>query len=478
MGFWGASGWKICGIATLAGLWLLTPNQAQAEPWISNRYAQNCAGCHAPGRLNLKASERRCTLSCQGCHVNPNGGGMRNRYGVWNQQRWLRSFALDFFGNKKAPEQLGKQPYWNPDGPSPHHERPLKFAEAKELNPSERNFSKFADPSWKTMAPSREAWLDRVPEGDPYREERDMPFTASGDFRYVYFHDYGEVTSSRQKDYGFLMGVDFGARARPTPKYSQFVFEGRTLNQPRNNGLEQGFTTESRIRSAYLLVDDLPYNSYVMYGLYRPMFGLNNPDHTSLSQTITGFTTRSLYKTFSIGTAPNVPFMNFNYVFRQANLSQDQSEGWVLNFGGRFVTMGASILFSIWNTDTYSNNQPLSRKMYSLSGGLTYWRIIWNFEANQIRREFSPGSADSGFVFTNIFMGRLWRELYLTLSYARANVATTLKEGFSKQAMFGFRGFFLPGTDVETLYVYTSSELHGSATSIERLLRMQFHLYF
>ena len=47
----------------------------QAEPWLSTRYAQNCAGCHAPGRINLKAKDRRCSLSCQGCHVNQMAAG-------------------------------------------------------------------------------------------------------------------------------------------------------------------------------------------------------------------------------------------------------------------------------------------------------------------------------------------------------------------------------------------------------------------
>ena len=64
-------------------------NLALAQAWLSNRYAQNCAACHAPGRFNKPLSERRCTLSCQGCHVSPNGGGMRSSYGKWTQERWL-----------------------------------------------------------------------------------------------------------------------------------------------------------------------------------------------------------------------------------------------------------------------------------------------------------------------------------------------------------------------------------------------------
>ena len=59
-------------ITSLCGIHL----ELKAEPWLSTRFAQNCSGCHAPQRINKKPMDRRCTLSCQGCHVNPNGGAI------------------------------------------------------------------------------------------------------------------------------------------------------------------------------------------------------------------------------------------------------------------------------------------------------------------------------------------------------------------------------------------------------------------
>ena len=86
--------------------------QLSAEPWLSTRYAQNCAGCHSPGRKNLPPPDRRCSLSCQGCHVNPNGGGMRSFYGKWNSQYWLRSARIKKNNyNKKIFADFSKQIY-------------------------------------------------------------------------------------------------------------------------------------------------------------------------------------------------------------------------------------------------------------------------------------------------------------------------------------------------------------------------------
>jgi len=57
-----------------------------ATPLIALKEANNCAACHPDGRAQKPVLERRCTLDCQGCHIDPNGGGGRNEWGKYYSQ--------------------------------------------------------------------------------------------------------------------------------------------------------------------------------------------------------------------------------------------------------------------------------------------------------------------------------------------------------------------------------------------------------
>jgi hypothetical protein len=475
---------------TLFILFLITEPPAQGEEWLSNRFAQNCSGCHAPGRFNKPLVDRRCTLSCQGCHVNPNGGGMRSLYGVWTQNRWLKSAYLKPFSNAKIPAPFSKQNYkdnYASKKTSPkrkHKKRKRKKVQSKgnlvrpvlretnTLTVNESSYDRWSDLSWKNEVDSEKKYLSRIPEEDPYIQKRRQWVNAGGDARYLYTKPSGG--SSR----GWLMNVDFGVHLKPVPRFFNIVAEAKFLNQPTNASPEEVFTTEARPKTAYIMFDDLPMNSYVMYGLYRPMFGHFDPNHTSLGSSASGLGARALYRAVGVGTAPNVPFLNANFIFPTSSTAFDQSRGYVVNLGGRFVTLGGSVMLSLWNTkspDLLGDN--VEKKMISISSGMTIARIILNIEVLRIENEFAKNAFDKGNVYTAELKYRLWREIYPQVNFAIGNTAPTLKAGKSTEFGAGFKSFLLAGTELEGLYVSRRVETPAIKTTASDI-RFQFHVFF
>ncbi len=474
---------------------LLAAPAANAEYWLSNRFAQNCAACHAPGRINRPTSERRCTLSCQGCHVNPNGGGLVSSYGMWTQQHWLRSifveklrtnkrppapFAQQIYAKKKAvkeDQQLsvpGTETVAAPTTTAPLQGHPLM--RARDFYVNDKDYDR-RDGQEDLVAQNEMQFLERVPVDDPYREERSTPVFGGGQFRYMAINYLGAAPPGVAGNSIWPMSVEVGMRFRPIPEHLNLVIEGRYLNRPQNGDWDQMFTNEPRIRSAYALFDNLPYNAYFMYGLYRPMFGLYNPDHTMLPNVISGLRQRSVFKAVGIGAAPNIPFFNFNLITPLASPQYDQSKGFVLNVGGRWVMFGASLVFSLWKTYTLdSAGNHLNNTMYSLTAGMAQLPFILNAEFLYVKRDFAAGAADAGTTFSLQGKYKLWREVYAEANFSLANTAMNLKQGAATEFSLGARGFLFVGTDVELLYVHRKNETPTSSTTADAI-QAQLHLF-
>lgn len=521
-------------IVFLAGLTLGLGPLAVAEPWISNRFAQNCASCHAPSRINLPARDRRCTLSCQGCHVNPQGGGLRNYYGFWTQRRWLRSFYTDrLLTEKKRPAPFRNQlyapqgtkgtlpapaptsapggggggedddlqalsaiaqqaqgaPARTARGPSNATAAPASTAPVGKVprngfptvvwerdDYDERDYDR-SDGSEKQIAGSRDEFLARVTADDPYRDERRNAVAAGGDARFIALLPTSSEGGRKTGLDIWLMSVDFGVRFRPVPENFRVVLEGRSMAGPTQKALDQAFTAESQIRSAYVLIDDLPYNSYFQYGLYRPMFGNYDGNHLSLSASVTGLNQRAVFLAASVGASPNVPFVNLSYLRPLTDVGENKAAGFVVTVGGRWVKLGASAGLSYWDTSENTPTGPVNRRMVALTGGMKLGQAILNGEILYVRRENVGGATDAGNTITIEGRYKLWREIYAQLSFATSNTSPNLKPGDARQYSLGLRGFFTAGLDLDLSYISRRYKENGVPGGYDGF-QSQLHLYF
>jgi len=470
----------------LIGLWLLSIStfEAQGEPWLGTRYAQNCSGCHAPGRRNLPPVERRCSLSCQGCHVNPNGGGLRNAYGKWNENRWLRTWKLPY--QKKKPAPLQEQEYYRPlsyfsKEAKSAGRKPSELKETEEEAVPESRYDRYRDFYYDRLPEAtREEFLFTVPVDDPYNDMFTNKLDAGLDIRFA------TLKRLRVKDdnlYNFVMSADMGLRWRPIFKNVHFVYEARVINGPVNASLDSSLKNEFT-RSLYAMVDDLPYNVFVMGGFYRPNFGNMGADHYALAQVLTASTINEgkpyklLFKAVSIGTAPNVPYANLHLIARDVSKDpgKDGTQGVVVNTGLRFVSFGASINYSLWYTKNGIELEDKTSILHSWHLLGTVGRFILGVELLSLTRDNATEDYRRGSVISYEAKFRFWRENYLTLDYAVANTAQDLSAGESKQLKLGLKSFLFPGWEYSLQWSLDNTLVQNRKQSQTTVLSM-LHMY-
>ncbi|MFW7377771.1 MAG: hypothetical protein ACOH5I_03040 [Oligoflexus sp.] len=459
-----------------------------AEPWLGTRFAQNCAACHAPGRKNLPPILRRCSLSCQGCHVNPNGGGLRSFYGKWNEDYWLRSMRTRKLKQPKPVAPFHKQFYGRKQNRQAQVKNMKKIIEkgfplvlSQNEFENELLYDRYHDKFYHINAKSRREFEYSIPQDDPYRQMDESKIDGGADFRLFAFKNLdGPDTALRP----FLMEMSYGLRYRPL-RHTHFVYESRFFGRPIGQRVDLIPGTE-KTRSMYAMVDDLPWNGYVMYGYYKPLFGNYTPDHTSLAQVMVsnvttgqGNTARNIYRALSLGSAPNVPFGNLHYISKRVGDNRNENEtGFAGNFGLRFVSFGLQVTYSFWATQDETDKANTKQvEMHAFEARGTYQDYIVGIEAVSMARDDPTQDFREGGVITLEGKYRFWLENYATLEYAIANTGADLTPGTANQIKIGSRHFLIPGFNLT--FQYTKENNKTSLSKSDRsYLSMMVHSHF
>lgn len=489
-------------------LFAATATVASAEPWLSTRFAQNCAGCHAPGRKNLQPVDRRCTLSCQGCHINPNGGGLRSGYGKWNEQRWLRTFKSDLLHHDKAVAPLSRQNYGTGDKKvSKKKGKKARKVSTKKLKMPKEGFPLvevdsatvpehlYLRDGLEFVTATRDEFLYQIPQGDPYRLLDESKIDGGADVRtqftqYTYTDNNPDTPDSDKPQWRrFLMNVDFSLRWRPIHRKVHFVYESRMLGSPVPDAKYEDTLKQSSTRSLYLLVEDLPYNVFVMGGYYRPLFGNFIPDHYAIAQEMTSYamtgSTKNygiVYNAMSAGTAPNVPYLNVHLIQKRIGDADDRTKGFALNTGLRFVTLGGSLNYSYWRTTDERSDRKIAVEMHSFNAAALLFRTTTSIEAVSLARDVDTEDFRQGGVYMLDTYTQIWRENYFTLAYSLANTMRELKPGKTNQSKVGLKSFIIPGVEINLSMdnrQETAEQPDGSSkiTTVKGIAG-QMHLFF
>lgn len=261
------SSWTIGPLAVISLLPVVAviglPSIAHAVPQFAVEAASSCIRCHGdPGEWpNPELKERKCSLSCGACHVNPTGGGMKHEGGLYYGKDQLAA--------------LGDRPtndFTKPtEAPPPGH-------------------------------PDRFAGMNTFPL-----------VQVSADFRAMaYYTEEGDSTSI------FPMQTEVSVAVAPyNPKelnkgrvtlLAAVAAEGSrrlTYGNIVSDDQFDDWTDRIYLKEAWALYHDLPYQAYVKAGKFLPPFGLRLDDHTAFIRQEQSFDHERQVTGVEIGLNPN-----------------------------------------------------------------------------------------------------------------------------------------------------------------------------
>jgi hypothetical protein len=324
------------GCAVIVALVLSGP--VQALPLYAQRSGRTCANCHVSPTLedpggwdNPQLMERKCTMSCGVCHVDPNGGGLRNTSG-----RYYGASTLGVLATQERPysdldrELLSDEAVWRWRqrlGQEPRGEGrtvPSDLEEARAGVGAGQTGNLWA--MGGAAEPIRMSYWD----GRYGSMNADPRVQLGGDARVAYYTGTGEAFPMQLELHGALHPVHHLTASA--------TLAGRRTEE----GVRPSF------RRLFALIHELPGMSFVRGGAFQPAFGTLLDDHTAPVRTLFEASAAESVNTvvgLEAGTAPNYPFATASVFAHDTSLlgsDQDRGYGAAVQGGWRDLTWSLS----------------------------------------------------------------------------------------------------------------------------------------
>ena len=408
-----------------------------ALPAYTARSGRICDNCHMTpfeyskqkAWVNPALKERKCNLSCQTCHTDPSGSGLRTSSGRYYARSTLAIFNWEsrpYWDYKRnitdIAEWFRSEPERKP-APKKQPEKPTAKKPVPKQNKPDRNryhqappvysFSDFASVGTALNAnPKKRTY---VPDFGIFgRQNADPFFNIGGNFRMAYIHD-------KSTDAFFPMQADLAARIHPVEHFSVAGTVG-VLGKTGNLSDTKSLSVADRLalRSAYLMLHELPYQAFVRTGAFMPGFGIRTDDHTSFTRKHFEMDTSKRYNSVAgieTGFAANYPYATVSVFSNNVGaLSNDPSQNFKFNLRGFGAAVTGGWRDLLWGAGT---SFMVKQRPREFNGNLAALGFDYYFNVGRLKRTL-PIVIQGEFAFgkrTNTVKDRTFQANFIEFSY-------------------------------------------------------------
>jgi hypothetical protein len=319
----------------------LSGGPAEALPMYAQRSGRTCGNCHVSPTLedpegwdNPALPDRKCTLSCISCHVDPTGGGQRNSSGRYFGQSTISMFhTQDRSYSDLQRELMSDVALWEFQQ---KHGREPTVEEGQRLIPSD----------WEDV---------QAGMGDGQTGNRYVFGEPRGGVDEMAFWDgrYDDLNADPAVSFGadirgawwsgtsttFPMQIDLHGAVHPI---EHLTIAATAAARGRTDPIDTFTAPDSRMfaRRAFVMAHELPYMSWAKAGIFMPSFGTYIDDHTAYTREFFEMDTshgEDSVLGVEVGMAPNYPFASVSLFKNDASLGGDPDPGWgsAVNLGWR-----------------------------------------------------------------------------------------------------------------------------------------------